>query len=72
MKQAMFLHSRCHPSAPTWVSFTHGEDGVDIEVECSECSRTVAILDGIDHPLAYSIADAECEECEHESDHVHK
>ena len=36
----LYLHSRCHPEAPTWTLY---EDGV-LRVECAECREEVAII----------------------------
>lgn len=33
----MYLHSRCHPTSPTWASV----DGDVVTVECAECRKPI-------------------------------
>jgi hypothetical protein len=36
-----YIHSNCHSHSPTWVRY---ESGGFLRVECSECSKTIAIV----------------------------
>ncbi|GEM_PF-3457469 len=36
-----YIHSNCHSHSPTWTRYERG--GV-LRIECSECSRTIAIV----------------------------
>jgi hypothetical protein len=37
-----FLHSRCHPTAPTWVEYTKATG--EARVVCSVCKATITTL----------------------------
>ncbi len=39
----MFLHGRCHPSAPTWAAYNR-ETG-NLEITCAECEATIATIE---------------------------
>jgi hypothetical protein len=36
-----YIHSNCHPCSPTWTRY---ESGGFLRIECSECSKTIAIV----------------------------
>jgi hypothetical protein len=36
-----YIHSNCHPFSPTWTRY---ESGGFLRIECSECSKTIAIV----------------------------
>lgn len=36
----VYLHSRCHPSSPTWVAFSEHEN--TLRVVCAECEQEIA------------------------------
>ena len=36
-----YIHSNCHSHSPTWTRY---ESGGFLRVECSECSKTIAIV----------------------------
>lgn len=39
----IFLHARCHPKAPTWVSYEKGSG--KIRVTCAECDELVVAIE---------------------------
>ena len=38
--RTLYIHSRCHPQAPTWARYTHGTAA--LVVECTKCGEAVA------------------------------
>ena len=43
MASAVYLHSKCHLTSPTWV-MVHA-DGKHATVECAECRQPIAIIE---------------------------
>jgi hypothetical protein len=40
--KGLVIHSRCHMGSPTWVSYKHGENKVD--VLCAVCESLIASI----------------------------
>jgi len=50
--QYVYLHSECHPTAPTWVVM----DGKQLTVICSICSKGIAGFDFVRGPYTAEAA----------------
>jgi len=42
-KDAIFLHSRCHPHAPTWCAASKGS--AKLLIFCAVCTKEVVVLE---------------------------
>lgn len=40
----VYLHSKCHPASPTWVSVR--DNGTTMLVECAECGKEIIMFRG--------------------------
>lgn len=45
----LYIHSRCHPTAPTWAVFE--KETATMRIECDECG-TLVIRVGLEKPPA--------------------